>query len=629
MWTYIARRLLLMVPTLFGVTIVNFVIMQLAPGDPVQMQLGSTGSLGVSSQNREAYLIQKRDLKLDKPLLFNHRYFADYSAEVGLAARWRAIPREELAAEIAEMAKDPRAPANAPRVRFMRSLRPRAFAERFQPPALTDEELTASGLTRDEWNERIIERRLGLADSIQGLLLPWCENIGLHGVPAAVALLADAATSRVVKAGATQCLTSMVAAPFEYTFPRVSESGDEARIAATWKQLWEQESKKFSPLDPDRAQALASRLKELAAMSRADMFGAIQSSEFSADDVPFFVGVILGDGPRAEKVVAAEFAKLYVSTRIQLEVAANASDQQIDGVAQNWIAYFNAARASYEFSPLQKIAFALADTQYAHMVVRLVTFRFGRSTLRTREPVSERIWNAAVVSVPLMLMAEILIYLIAVPAGVIAAANRGRLADRVISLVLYLLYSVPPFVAGMLLLLYFCYGDYLRWFPMERLHSPGAENFGFWRYVGDYLWHATLPVICLSLFSLAGLAMYGRNAMLDVLDQDYVRTARAKGAPEPRVVLVHALRNGLIPFITLFASFLPALLGGSVLVEYLFNIPGLGRLGFLSILQKDYPTLMALLYIDAIVVMLSILMADLLYVVADPRISFAGRGGSA
>jgi peptide/nickel transport system permease protein len=263
------------------------------------------------------------------------------------------------------------------------------------------------------------------------------------------------------------------------------------------------------------------------------------------------------------------------------------------------------------------------------MVWRLVTFRFGRSTLRTREYVSQRIWDGAVVSIPLMLMAQLVIYLIAVPAGVTAATYRNTWIDRSISLTLFLLYSVPPFVAAMLFLLFFAYGDYLKWFPMERLHSPGAERFGFTHFVADYLWHAVLPVTCLSLFSLAALAMYGRNAMLDVLDQDYVRTARAKGLPQRTVIVKHAFRNALIPFITLFASFIPGLLGGSVLIEYLFNISGMGRLFFVSIQLRDFPTLMALIYIDAIVVMLSILMSDLLYVVADPRISFEGRGGSA
>jgi peptide/nickel transport system permease protein len=144
----------------------------------------------------------------------------------------------------------------------------------------------------------------------------------------------------------------------------------------------------------------------------------------------------------------------------------------------------------------------------------------------------------------------------------------------------------------------------------------------------DYLWHAALPVLCLSLFSLASMAMYSRSAMLDVIQQDYIRTARAKGLSTFKVIVKHALRNGLIPIITLFASFLPAMLGGSVLIEYLFNIPGMGRMSWESIEYKDYPTLMALIYVDAIVVMLSILLADFLYVFADPRISFEGQGAA-
>jgi peptide/nickel transport system permease protein len=116
--------------------------------------------------------------------------------------------------------------------------------------------------------------------------------------------------------------------------------------------------------------------------------------------------------------------------------------------------------------------------------------------------------------------------------------------------------------------------------------------------------------------------------MLDVLGQDFVRTARAKGVPEWRVILKHGLRNALIPIITLFSSFLPAMLGGSVLVEFLFGVPGMGRLSWASIEQKDFPTLMALVYIDAIVVMFSILLSDLLYILVDPRISFAGKGSA-
>jgi peptide/nickel transport system permease protein len=120
--------------------------------------------------------------------------------------------------------------------------------------------------------------------------------------------------------------------------------------------------------------------------------------------------------------------------------------------------------------------------------------------------------------------------------------------------------------------------------------------------------------------------MYARTSMLDVIGQDYIRTARAKGVPNSRVIYKHALRNALIPILTLFSNFLPAMLGGSVLIEYIFNIPGMGRLSWESIEQKDVPTLMALIYVQAIVVLLSILVTDLLYVFVDPRISFAGQG---
>jgi peptide/nickel transport system permease protein len=138
-----------------------------------------------------------------------------------------------------------------------------------------------------------------------------------------------------------------------------------------------------------------------------------------------------------------------------------------------------------------------------------------------------------------------------------------------------------------------------------------------------------LPVVCLSLFSLAAMAMYARSSVLDVINQDYVRTARAKGVSGPKVIVKHVMRNAMIPILTLFSNFLPELLGGSVLVEFLFNIPGMGRLGLTSIEQKDIPTLMALLYIEAIVTLISFLITDFLYVVVDPRISFGGKGDAA
>jgi peptide/nickel transport system permease protein len=622
-WSYIGRRLLIMIPTLFGVTVVSFVIMQLAPGDPLLNQLGSTGTQ--SGQTREAYLIQKRDLKLDKPLLLNNRYFQDYSQRMKFAAKYRALGIDEIAAELETLARGDLTAEQQAELNFLRGLDVPQFTTSLRPPELSEEQLAASRLTAAEWEaeKRVIRQRL--ARQVQGYLQVWIENIGAQAVPEAIAILESTESLRLQKIGAVNCLAGMVVSPFVYTFSRDGDAEEEQRVVATWKLLWERERASFEPVDPDRAAALRKILDAMAESSRTEMFKTLQSGKLAREDGPFFAEVLLGESTRPEKIAAAEFLRLYLNARIQTDLSRSADDAKIDEVASNWISHYESLREIYHPTTVQKVYLFFADTQYAHMVWRLVTFQFGRSSLKTRDPVSTLIWNAFWESAPLVLLAQIVIYLVAVPAGVVAAVNRNNWIDRGTTMVLFLLYSIPPFVAGMMFLLFFAFGDYLKWFPMERLHSRDADEYSYFGYVLDYLWHATGPVLCLSVFSLAGLAMYGRGAMLDVLGQDYIRTARAKGLSGPTVVFKHALRNGMIPIITLFATFIPALLSGSVLVEYLFGINGLGQLSFVSIRLQDFPTLMALIYIDAIVVMLSILLSDILYVLVDPRITFEGK----
>jgi ABC-type dipeptide/oligopeptide/nickel transport system permease component len=362
---------------------------------------------------------------------------------------------------------------------------------------------------------------------------------------------------------------------------------------------------------------------------RMEFFDAARFEPFQQADMRFFLEKLLDARSLQERVVASTVLAGYVGRPLAMDVADDASPAEVARVADNWLLHFRYRRDRYQPGFWRKSWYILADTQYAHLVVRLATFHFGRSALRTREPVAGRIWNAVLVSAPIMLLSEALIYLVAVPLGILCAVGHGRWIDRAISLGLFLLYSIPAFVAGMLFLVFFCYGDYLRIFPMTGLHAEAAVGYDFPRYALDYLWHITLPVVCLALFSLAGMAMYARSSLLDVLGQDYIRTARAKGLAESKVILKHALRNSMIPVITLFASFLPAMLGGSVLVESIFGIPGMGYLSWQSILQKDIPTLMAITYLDAIVVLVSLLLTDLLYVLVDPRISFASQGKSA
>lgn len=637
MWTYILRRLLVMIPTLLGVTIVAFLIMQLAPGDPLANQLGAAGLAGQSSQTREAYLIRKRDFKLDKPLFLNFNYFLDWSEEIRIAAHFLGATEAEIAATLEKMAGSPpgdATPEAAARRRFIRGLEIQDFEDRLQDP----------------------EQRPHLATAVQGLTRIYCEDAGVHGVPPAVDILRSDNAPEELKLGAIRALNHMVIDPFAYTYSREPSEDETPAVTATWSLWWERAQADFPELDPERREALQGRFRAiLDAGSRREMFDRLswfdpeRNEPFQRADMRLFVEKLLGESTLREKVIASLALRLYLGKPLRTDVpaapdagepegegpapespdapgapdAAESRAELIREVTENWLVHFRLHRDEYEPGPGAKTAYIFTDTQYANMLWRLLTFQFGRSTVKTREPVATKILDAVLISAPLMILAQIVIYLVAVPAGIVCAVNRDNFWDRSISLVLFLLYSIPPFVAGMLLLLWLSFNVGI--FPANGLHSDMAESYGFFAYLVDYLWHIILPVGCLSLFSLAGMAMYSRTSMLEVIGQDYIRTARAKGLDEDSVVFKHGLRNSLIPIITLFASFLPAMLGGSVLIEYIFGIPGMGYLSWESILLKDIPTLMALLYIDAIVVMLSILMSDILYVIVDPRISFEAQ----
>lgn len=603
MWIYIARRLLVMIPTLFGVTVVAFCIMQLAPGDPLKAQLGTTGTIGETSQTREAYLIMRRDLKLDRPLLLNVRYFRDYSTPIRESAFFRGRSRPAIREELARLATTDDDPEDAARLAFLRSLDIANIDSLLSEPA----------------------SHARLATMVAIGVQVYLEETGPHGVPAAAALLRDGGASLQDRIGAVRALGLMVVEPFQYTFGRDADEADTPYVVAPWRLWWQRAEADFPGLEPERRQYLATRFRAmLEAGSRREILEILEMLD--RDDMRFFIERLLGESTFQEKVLAAAALNLYVANPLRLDVPLDAPAKVVDDVAETWLAHYDLYLDRYEPALTSRLRYLFTDTQYANMVWRLVTFQFGRSATSTREPVGPRILSAAMVSAPLMIMAQIIIYLVAVPLGILCAVNRSNPVDRGVSLMLFVLYSIPPFVAGMMFLLFFGYGVFFKWFPSLGLHSAGADQFGWGYYLLDYLWHAFLPVVCLSLFSLAVMAMYSRTSMLEVLGQDYVRTARAKGLSERLVILKHGLRNALIPIITLFAGFLPAMLGGSVLIEVIFGIPGMGRLSYDSILQRDFPTLMALIYINAMVVMASILLTDLLYVVADPRISFQGKG---
>ena len=227
------------------------------------------------------------------------------------------------------------------------------------------------------------------------------------------------------------------------------------------------------------------------------------------------------------------------------------------------------------------------------------------------------------VTLTLNIFAEIAIFLVAVPVGLAAARHQGKWFDWSSSLMLLGLWSIPVILAGTVLLGFLGTGG-LGWhiFPVAGLHTPGYEKFALGRYATDLLWHVALPVICLVYGGLAYLAKLGRASLLENLRADYVRTARAKGLPERRVVYHHALRNSLLPMITTMVLMLPGMLGGSVVVETIFSIQGTGLLYIGAARAYDLSILMTETLLYGSLTLVFLVVGDVLYAWADPRIRY-------
>lgn len=261
--------------------------------------------------------------------------------------------------------------------------------------------------------------------------------------------------------------------------------------------------------------------------------------------------------------------------------------------------------------------------QYALWFERLVTLDLGTS-FKDRRPAWDKIEERLPVTITLNVISIVLTFLVAIPLGIYSSVRPGSWLDSLSTSIVFMLYSLPSFWVGTLILIYLCGGDYLRWFPPAGLHSLDYDpSWPLARRFFDYSWHIAMPVLCETYAAFAALSRYMRSSMLENARQDYVRTARAKGLSERVVVLKHILRNSLIPMVTILADILPALIGGSVITETIFSIPGIGQLGYQAILARDYPVVLGLFAISSFLTLAGILVADLLLAVVDPRISFA------
>lgn len=258
-------------------------------------------------------------------------------------------------------------------------------------------------------------------------------------------------------------------------------------------------------------------------------------------------------------------------------------------------------------------------TQYLLWVKRVFTLDFGTS-YKDHRNVWDKIAERLPVTIQLNLISIFLVYLIAIPFGVYSAVRPGSFWDHVLTLFFFFLYSLPSFWVAMLLIMGFGGGDFYDVFPVYGISSIGADALPIFKWLLDRAWHLVLPVTCLTYGGLAYLSRLARANMLEVIREDYVRTARAKGLSERVVIFKHAFRNALLPIITLLAFLLPSMFGGSVIIESIFSIPGMGQLGFEAVLGRDYPVIMAITAVSALLTLIGLLISDLLYAALDPRI---------
>lgn len=256
--------------------------------------------------------------------------------------------------------------------------------------------------------------------------------------------------------------------------------------------------------------------------------------------------------------------------------------------------------------------------QYWNWVSRLLTLDFGNSFSQDGRKVTDKIFERLPITVFINVISLVLILICAIPIGVLSATYKNSFFDKATTVFVFVGFAVPTFWLALLLMILF--GVQLGWLPISGLTSLNYEYLPASAQLWDRISHLILPILISAFGGLAGLSRYMRSNMLEVIRQDYITTAKAKGLAEQTVIFKHALRNALLPVITILGLSIPGLIGGSVIFETIFAIPGMGQLFYASVMARDYPTIMGILVIGAVLTLLGNLIADVSYALADPRI---------
>ena len=569
---YIIRRLLLMIPTLFGITFLVFMLLALAPG-------------GIGASLRAAGGEVDADSKASLQLLYiEDRYGLDDNA-VTQYFRWlgKISPIKIGTRSLRNYADDLEVP-------------PRSVKD-----LPTDMSWFGEGLSLSDEERKTIEKQNAiLADDV--------SEVRIEAVAAAM----DLAKEREAKGLAVGNDPSAIPefkdadkaysrARAEYLFATRALSGAIARYAAE-----------------DTQRLIAARIAQLVAegvpedIAEREAAGTVESA---------FAGAIrdanVVDYGMLKELTPDITVPAWDSIR---EAASDTVRKQAEAVAA-----LSRVQAAFNRGPYPKAGVGFGN------VISFDWPDFGKSFSIGR-PVLDLIGEALPVTLLLNLVAIPIIYLVAVPFGIHAASRHNRWFDKVSGTVFVMFWSIPVVWAGVLAIGFLADKDYLGWFPASGLHSNASADMPYlptWTdntfqpgYLLDLLWHIVLPVMCLVYGGFAVLAKQTRAAMLDNYTMDFVRTARAKGVSNYDVQWYHVFRNSLLPIITIFVLVFPAMLAGSVVVERIFSVPGMGSLILQAIFNMDRDVILANVFIIAVLNLIALLLADILYAMADPRVTY-------
>jgi peptide/nickel transport system permease protein len=653
MLVYLAKRLFAMLLTLVGITLVTFFIIQAAPGDPVAASMGKAEGGAEAAGDAGARDRREDAIKTKKKLL-------------GMLVEDRSVRTWDVATSLAGKAPKAVAGKQLPPVRHTGSLG--AFAHWAKCLAASqDGGLLFAGTSdklihvldaKDGTEIRAISGHAGevwaLAVSPDGATIASADSEGevrFHAVADGRELGAAKTLGKSVHTVVYLPDGSRVVTACDDGIVRIHDAPSGA-VVAQWKDHTSAASALAVSKDGARVWSAGADRKvrewDVAAGKLARVTGsagaAVRCLALSPDGaklaaacddrrVYVFDVSAAGEAPvvleghwKAVSAVAwaSDNRTLYTGSKDETIRSWDVAEKR--GVAQTpaKTGDVSALLLSADGVTLWSAADAWSKvpvwSQYGTWLSRVARFDFDRS-FRDDEKVIDKIKDALPVTIGLNVIAIFLIYSISIPLGVKAAVQRGSFFDVASSIVLFLLYSLPTFWVATMLIMSLSSERSLNIFECVGLHSPNAVNMSYLDWLKDWGLHLVLPITVMIYTGFSSLSRYARTSLLETLAQDYIRTARAKGLPEHVVVFKHALRNSMITIITLVASLLPAMIGGSVIVEQIFTIQGMGNLGFQAILERDYPVIMATTTFSAFLTLLGVLVSDLLYVVVDPRIS--------